>query len=348
VIQQFHKKENMTGFILELLALTFLTLALLVQFRERVFCFRAKPENKIHLPIYASEASIIKARITRLSFLDNPIFKVVLVFMLFNSCVKENPVPAYLYIPSFSLTAKTSEGSSAQKITDAWVYVDGEINGVFQMPITLPVVEMGQHEISIFAGVRNNGTKSNPVIYPFFNTFIQKIDLKAGKTDTIRPSTTYITNAQFKIMEDFEKGNILRFDRDGNTTLNFTTIDNGFEGRSGQIILTKTNASMEKATTTKVALPNTAENIYLEMNYKTEAELSIGIIGSDPVTNISGTASYKITLFPNKEWNKTYINLTNEVKDLKMTNFQIVFRSLLPDSLNSATILIDNIKLIQK
>jgi hypothetical protein len=275
-------------------------------------------------------------------------WKVLLVFMLFNSCVKENPVPAYLYIPSFSLTTKTGEGSSAQKITDAWVYVDGEINGVFQMPVTLPVVEIGLHEISIFAGVRNNGTKSNPVIYPFFNPFTRKIDLKAGKTDTIRPSTTYITNVQFKIMEDFESGNILRFDRDGNTTINFTTIDNGFEGRSGQIVLTKTNTTMEKATTTKVELPNTAENIYLEINYKTEAELSVGIIGSDPVTNPNGTASYKITLFPSKEWNKTYINVTNEVKDLKMKNFQIVFRSLLPDSLNTATILIDNIKLIQK
>ncbi len=275
-------------------------------------------------------------------------WKVLFVFIFFNSCVKENEVPAYLYIPSFSLTTKNSEGSSAQKITDVWVYIDGQINGVFQMPITLPVVEIGKHEIAIFAGIRNNGIKSNPVIYPFYNTYKINLDLKAGKVDTLRPVTTYIANTQFKLIEDFETSNMFRIDRDGNSTLRFTTIDNGFEGRSGQIVLTKTHKQMEKASANKVELSNVAENIYLEMHYKTDSELSVGIIGSDPSTNPSGTASYKITLFPTKEWNKTYINLTNESKDLKMKEFQIVFRSLLPDSLNSATILFDNIKLIQK
>jgi hypothetical protein len=275
-------------------------------------------------------------------------WKVLVFFMLFTRCVKENEVPAYLYIPAFSLTTKTNEGSANQKITDAWVYVDGQINGVFQMPVTLPVVEIGKHDITIIPGIRNNGIKSNPVIYPFYTNYTVMLDLKAGITETVRPTTTYITATQFKIMEDFERGNIFRADRDGNTALSFTTIDNGFEGRSGQIVLTKNNPRMEKATTTKVDLSSTPENIYLEMNYKTDAELSVGIIGSDVSTNPSGTASYKITLFPNKEWNKTYINLTNEAKDLKMKDFQIVFRSLLPDSLNSATILLDNIKLIQK
>ena len=272
----------------------------------------------------------------------------LLVIIFFNNCVKENAVPAYIYIPSFSLTTKGGEGTSSQKITDAWVYVDGQINGVFQMPVTLPIVEIGKHEISIFAGIRNNGTKSNTVIYPFLNAYTINLDLKAGIVETVRPTTTYVANAQFKLMEDFETGNIFRVDRDGNTALRFATIDNGFEGKSGQIVLTKANKQMEKASATKVELSNTAENIYLEMHYKTESELSVGIIGSDPTTNPSGTASYKITLFPNTAWNKTYINLTNEAKELKMKEFQIVFRSLLPDSLNTSTILIDNIKLIQK
>jgi hypothetical protein len=71
-------------------------------------------------------------------------WKVLLLFIFFTGCVKENAVPAYIYIPAFSLTTKTGEGTTSQKITDAWVYVDGQINGVFQMPITLPVVELGK------------------------------------------------------------------------------------------------------------------------------------------------------------------------------------------------------------
>ena len=268
------------------------------------------------------------------------------IFFLFSSgCGKENAIPAYVYIPSFSLTTKSGEGSNAHKITDAWVYVDGQINGVFQIPITLPIVELGQHEITVFAGIRNNGTRSNPIINPFFEAYKISMNLKAGKVDTLRPTTAYIVNTQFKIMENFETGNIFTVNRDNNTTLRFTNIDNGFEGKSGQIVLTKANPIMEKASVLKAQLSESAENIYLEMNYKTDAELTVGLVGSD---NIGEVSIIKIILFPNKEWNKTYINLTNEAKDLKKKDFQIVFRSLLPDGLSTATILIDNVKLIQK
>ena len=268
------------------------------------------------------------------------------VFTLFSSgCGKENPVPAYVYIPSFSLITKSGEGSNSHKITDAWVYVDGQINGVFQMPVTLPIVELGQHEITVFAGIRNNGTRSNPIINTFFTTYTIARNLSAGKVDTLRPTTAYIANTQFKIMENFESGNIFTVDRDNDATLRFTNVDNGFEGKSGQIVLTKANPIMEKASTTKAQLSDSAENIYLEMNYKTQAVLAVGLVGSD---NLGDISTFKITLFPTKEWNKTYINLTNEAKDLKKKDFQIVFRSLLPDTLSTAVILIDNVKLIQK
>ena len=289
----------------------------------------------------------IQKQVLRYSFLHTAFFTACfsIFALLLSGCGKENAVPAYVHIPSFSLTTKSGEGSNAHKITDAWVYIDGQINGVFQMPVTLPIVELGQHEITVFAGIRNNGTRSNPIINPFFESYKISINLKAGKVDTLRPTTAYIVNTQFKMMENFETGNIFTVDRDNNTTLRFTNVENGFEGKSGQIVLTKSNPIMEKATSVKAQLSDSAENIYLEMNYKTEAELSIGLVGSD---NAGEVSIIKIILFPNKEWNKTYINLTNEAKDLKKKDFQIVFRSLLPDALSTATILIDNVKLIQK
>lgn len=260
-------------------------------------------------------------------------------------CGKENSIPAYLHIPSYTVSVKSGEGTSAHKISDAWVYVDGQINGVFQLPVTLPVIELGQHEVTVFPGIRNNGTRSNPVIYPFLNNTTLKMDLKAGKIDTIKPVAAYISNSLFKIMEDFEFNNIFRIDRDNNSAIRFSTVENGFEGKGGQIVLTKTNPTMEKASSLKAQLSESAQNIYLEMHYKTQALLSVGLVGSD---NLGEISTYKITLFPNKEWNKTYINLTNEAKDMKKREFQIVFKGVLPDSLSSAAILIDNIKLIQK
>jgi hypothetical protein len=302
----------------------------------------------LNIKLIQQLASSLKLDASYLRIIVYPCLISLISILGFNGCVKENTVPAYLHITNFSLTTKVGEGSSAQKITDAWVYVDGIINGVFQLPVTIPVTELGKREISIFTGIRNNGTRSNPIIYPFYNPYKITLDLKADKVDTLRPTTTYIATTQFKIMDNFESGTIFTTDKDGNTSLRFTTIDNGFEGKSGQITLTKTNALMEKASSIKTNLSDISDNIFLELNYKTEAPLSVGLIGSDPATNPTGTSSYKIILSPNKEWNKTYLNLTNEVKDLRMKDFQIVFKSILPEDLSTATILIDNVKLIQK
>lgn len=274
------------------------------------------------------------------------IFSVFLCFYI-ASCVKENDVPAYLYIPSFGLTASAGQGTAAHKITDVWVYVDGEAQGIYQLPAQFPVVSIGKHEILLFAGVRNNGIKSNPVIYPFFNSIKTTIDLKSGKIDTLRPTTTYISDMTFKILENFENLNTLNIDRDGVSTFRFGQIDNGFEGKCAGLTMTKTNSYFEKAISTKVTLPDASQNIYLEMHYKSQAPIAVGIIGTSP-TNTLGLTTYKVTLFPTDVWNKTYINLTNEAKDLRMTDFQIVFKSLLPDSIATATVLIDNIKLLQR
>jgi hypothetical protein len=271
----------------------------------------------------------------------------LIISLFFTSCAKENAVPAYLYIPSFSLTTTVGQGTAAHKITDVWVYLDGQIQGIYQLPAQFPVVDIGKHELQLFPGVRNNGIKSNPVIYPFLNSFKTSFELKSGKIDTLRPQTTYITGTTFKIVEDFENSNSLTIDRDGVSTVRFGQVDGGFEGKCAGLVMNKTNAFFEKALSAKVTLPDASQNIYLEMHYKSQAPIAIGLFGTS-AGNATGATNYKLTLFPSDVWNKTYINLTNEAKDLRMTDFQIVFKSLLPDSIATATVLIDNIKLLQR
>ncbi|MBL7816942.1 MAG: hypothetical protein JNL70_18105 [Saprospiraceae bacterium] len=271
----------------------------------------------------------------------------LLVLSMFTHCIKENEVPAYLYIPSFSMSTSAGQGTSAQKITDAWVYVDGLVQGIYQLPVQFPVVNLGKHDIQVFPGIRNNGIRSNPVINPFLTSFKVTMDLKSGKIDTIRPSTSYISGTVFKIVEDFENGNTLTVDRDNAPNFRFGQLPEGFEGKCAGLTMTKTNSYFEKALSAKVALPDNSQNIYIEMHYKTEAPIAVGIFGTS-ATNSIGATAYKVTLFPSATWNKTYINLTTEAKDLKMTDFQIVFKSLLPDSISTAKMLIDNIKLLQR
>jgi hypothetical protein len=304
----------------------------------------------LNIQLYINRAKILRG----LKYSENVdgssskfVFFTTLLYLQLSACVKENDVPAYLYIPSFTLSTSTGQGTSAHKITDVWVYIDDLAQGIYQLPAQFPVVNIGNHEVKIFPGVRNNGIKSNPVIYPLLNSFKTTIDLKSGKIDTLRPTTTYLTSANFKIVEDFNSSNTLTVDRDNAPTFRFGLVENGFEGKCAGLTMTKTNNYFEKALSTKVQLPDASQSIYLELHYKTQSPLAIGILGTS-ATNTTGLSNYKVTLFPTDVWNKTYINLTDEVKNLRMTDFQIVFKSLLPDSIATATILIDNVKLLQK
>lgn len=271
-----------------------------------------------------------------------------LVGLSFGACVKENQVPAYVTIPAFALSTTVAQGSASEKITDAWVYVDGTIQGIYPLPnITFPVLELGNRTITVFPGIRNNGTRSNPIIYPFYTAFEQNVVLESGKTITLNPTTTYITRTRFWQIEDFEVANSFNSDIDRNPALRFSNVTNGFEGKSGYIVVDKTTPQFEKASTVRAQLPNNSENIFIELNYRTEAFLTIGVIGSGGTQNVP-TTTYKITLKPTDTWNKTYLNVTQEVKDLQATDFQIVIKGVLPDSASQARVWIDNVKLIQK
>lgn len=267
--------------------------------------------------------------------------------LLFTRCVQENDVPAYITIPSFSFTTTTGQGTSAQKISDVWVYVDGQSLGAYQIPAHFPFVDVGKHEFLLFAGIRNNGIRSNPVIFSPAKTFSTTLDLKSGDDVTIRPTTTYIDGVKIWFNEDFERTNYFTVNRDNNAATGFSTIPDGFEGRGAVITLTKANPIIEKAASVKAQLPDNAQTTLIELHYKTAAPLAVGIIGYS-TANPNGDVSYKIVLSPNSTWNKTYIDVTQEAKNLKSKDFQVVFRSELPDSLSQAIVLIDNVKLIQK
>ena len=261
-------------------------------------------------------------------------------------CTKENTPPTFISITGFNVAVKSGEGSASNKITDAHVFVNGSSLGVYPLPTIFPIVDTGNIQLDVFAGIRNNGIKSNPIMYPFYSKINKIVPSQSGKTIVLNPTVQYVADAKFWLADNFEVTNSFTINYDNNPNIKFTTIADGFEGRSAQITLTKDQPAFEKASAVKAQLPAAAQNVFIELNYKTDTPLSVGLWGTtyaDPI----GATTYKITLFPNKDWNKTYINVTNEAKDLARTDYQVIFKSILPDSLSTSTIQIDNVKLIQ-
>ena len=275
------------------------------------------------------------------------------------SCEIINPpeqIPAYLRIETFVLNTQGNEGSNSHKITDAWIYVGGEFLGAYPLPATVPVLQAGEQELIIDPGIKDNGIEALPEIYPYYQRFRTTLNLKEGQTETIRPQTRYKENLTFALREEFETVfHSLSDDFDENeaTSVSYDTGE-AFEGSgSGRIVLTAANPTIEVASNIRLrTLPTDGSaQVYLEMDYKTDTKLDIGLRGYN--TNGIGATSYSRGVNAKRSWNKVYINLTDPLIDSQLDSYQLMFRANFPSgeqgfNQSEAIILLDNLKIIHR
>ena len=106
----------------------------------------------------------------------------------------EEQIPAYLEINSFELTTTPAQGENSAQITEAWVFVNDLSLGIYELPATVPVLELGSQNITIFPVIRENGRPSTPIIYPLYRRYETTLELMANQTINIQPTTTYQSN----------------------------------------------------------------------------------------------------------------------------------------------------------
>jgi len=129
------------------------------------------------------------------------------LLLIFPSCslLEQNePIPSYLYVNEFSLKTFVNQGSSSQKITDVWLFNDTEFLGMFPLPAKIPLLSYGEQNLTIQAGIKENGIGATPENYPFFNPIKVKVNLTALKTDTLKLETSYLSSTKFHFAENFE------------------------------------------------------------------------------------------------------------------------------------------------
>ena len=284
-------------------------------------------------------------------------------FVLFNSgCDIINPeeqIPSYLEIPTFTLnTELQTQGTNSHKITEAHVFVAGELIGIFTLPATIPVLKEGAQDVQIFPGVRANGLGDITEIYPFYERYQTTINFVVGEVVTINPTTNYLDNVNFffEPQEGFEDGTLtfsVDLDGDPATTIELTNQE-VFEGNGSAIIeIEKDDPQIEIGSNLITELPTTVSaSTYLELNYKTETSFLVGVLGYDS----QGRIIYSLVdkgVNPKEEWNKIYFDFTQEMVDLislegQLAGWRLVLVSDLFDSASDqANIYLDNIKLVQ-
>jgi hypothetical protein len=282
----------------------------------------------------------------------NVVFALLLPFL--HGCVKNNPDPSWLTIEKWSLVANPNlsgaEGELSQNLTEAWVYVNDQCVGVFELPVKIPLLHSGNANIKIYPGVKVNGISGTKKIYPFCQVHESDVVLTQNQNISISPITKYVETTHF-VIEDFEGANVL-LENDPNTSLANFVLDNldlqPFNGNAyARVNLNATDSIWVAYTTFASYLPKGKE-VYLEIDYYTTNSVVTGLVAISPGgivknTNIQLNKSTPSTV----KWKKMYIEL-KELIGASDANayFDHSFEAWKESGMANTEIRIDNIKVV--
>lgn len=280
------------------------------------------------------------------------IFLFFLGFLFLTSCEKfkgSQEVPAYLSIDSiFIYTDYAMQGSASSNITDAWVYVDGQIMGAFEFPAKFPVLQNGTHKVTIMAGVKKNGISATRTTYDFYAPVVYNVKLGLDSVTKLKTlKTTYASNTNFLWKEDFE-GTSIKLDSTTRSTVPVNLTPEGsplsIEGLHSAIMVTDSiNDFAEAQSHDKYPIPFAP--VYLELNYNVNTILTVGLILLGPSAYIqTPIVNLNVT---NGKAKKIYIDLTPSLNSTYgVDHFMVYFGAFKESYLKQGVIILDNIKVV--
>lgn len=276
------------------------------------------------------------------------------------SCSTFDPptvVPAYGHIDSIHFTVTVdSQGTASNQIPYAWVYLDDNPVGAFQMPCTFPIVASnGTHNIKIYPGIIPANGNSPAAIDPFYQFYSVSVNLQQGSTTKFQPVSTYFNWVDFPLLETFDNElpntppvhiirstGTQRSDTGMVITKNRAIVFDG-NGGSGMAIVNSKRPVYCGETDPLLDLPaNGSTPVYMEMNYRATALFSVGLYEGD--TNYVSP----LVIFPTATWNKMYVVFQSTLSVYSLEPDRIYFYIALDstDGHTQDTLLLDNIKIL--
>ena len=284
-------------------------------------------------------------------------FIILLVFNI--SCqIIDRPekAPSFIQIDDFQFSiSNNNQGTSSEKITDAWIYINGNLEGAYELPATIPLHYEGIQDLSIYPGIKRNGISADRKKYPFYTQFDTTINLVPDSILSLQPSTEYEDQLYFWI-EDFEDPQH-KFETHTTSQVDINIIESPsnelFEGDAGIITMDSADYYCEFRTN-ELDFNSFPKNLnipaYIEMNYANNYPFTVGILHKD-----ASVPSYQkfplITLVPTYEnevsWNKTYLYIPDATNFFtSATEFDLFISATNENSENDINILLDNFKVI--
>ncbi len=292
--------------------------------------------------------------------LQSILFKILTTcFILINTQCNKSltaEIPSYIEIVNFDYYGNLGSyeeydtypnGYQSTNITDAWVTMDGQALGVFELPCTIPILDDGLHTFTIYPGIKVNGIAGNRIKYPFYSKFETDIMIERNTTVQISPTTSY-ENTSFDLDPEGQ------FELPGNGTILTPSTQDGvgaitqtevvFQGeKSAAIYLDDKNTYFD---ITNIEALDLNPNTFLELNFKSNIGFNIGlmIISND---NEFGERKELIQIYPTEDWKKIYLDLSPLIDMGNIfSTFKIYFEGNYDNTKENNAVYLDNIKLV--
>ncbi len=273
---------------------------------------------------------------------------ILLTFFSFIGCEykTDDPIPGYVTINNIMLDHERN----TLGITDAWVYVNNNILGVYELPAHFPVVAEGTTKITVIPGVKVNGISDTRTFYPFYEPYNIDINFEAAKEYNLKDVRSRYYDWATKLMVDDFEGQSPYFKNDysSDTSMYNIKMEDAVEGSKSGVIHLDTLVNVryfEAATIDKFIIPdfNDYSGMYLEMNFRCDNAVEIGLI----VEESGVTKAQLISLFPTNKWKKIYIDLYNPLITYNEgSKFKVYISAGIDKDKATATIYLDDMKIV--
>lgn len=287
-----------------------------------------------------------------------------------SSCGKTDVTPAYVHIEyndvnnciditNFNAVHETNldveelNSLTQQNFTHVNVYVNGNNLGCWELPCNVPVLDITEGDsvsLVVLPCFRKTGMSNTIQGYPFLNALKQTVLLTRGKTYNVSEKPMqyiYSSYAHIPFMETFANSSDFTPSDSVNNNLNFTpTVIE--ERQVGAITLNSQNGLSFDVTSSYITVPIYNYYVYLELTYKIESSMEIGLKLS--------TATYPNTvhqlggIYATDEWKTIYFDLSSVIQSYNATSSTLTAIKLILTGMGDAGkdthFYIDNMKVI--
>jgi hypothetical protein len=275
--------------------------------------------------------------------------------ILFSGCGlidKPESQPAYIVVDEVKVKLPNSEAFESHDIIDLWSYLDSENLGIFPIPTHIPCLpENEEVTVSFLAGIRSNGIASSVSIYPMLDPVEYKLIMEPGETYAYVPEFKYNEEVKIRFNEGFElSSDLLSYDSDDNPYTNVIKDYEVFRSGSaaGRLDVPDSLDFVEVATADAYpGIPTNGTAVYMELDYMSEADVYIGIIGYENADQLNDPRkTYYLGLKPSAVWKKIYVDLTTPMVQSELAAYRLLFRAENRGSAEVETFRLDNVKLL--